>query len=193
MRPSGPSPPPMTSPRNTPRAPLPPEQDIRPMMQTLLAERFGLKVRRERRELPSYDLVLARNESALGPQLTRSTVDCEKWLADKKPQLGAGGRSPVMPTGLRPACMLLATRTYLSGGTRTIAQLAGTLQSMVGRPVLDRTGLTGAFDIDLRWDGAETGAKPGTVSADATSIFTAVQEQLGLKLEPRRSPFDVLV
>ena len=72
-------------------------------------------------------------------------------------------------------------------------KLTVTLQSMVGRPVLDRTGLTGTFDIDLRWDGAETGAKPESVAADATSIFTAVQEQLGLKLEPGRSAFDVVV
>ena len=89
--------------------------------------------------------------------------------------------------------MLLATRTYLSGGTRTIEQLAVALQSMVGRPVVDRTGLVGTFNIDLRWDGAEAGAKPETISVDATSIFTAVQEQLGLKLEPSRSPFDVVV
>ena len=176
-----------------PEGSSPTPQEIRVMMQSLLTDRFGLKIRRERRELPSYDLVFARNDKALGPQLTRSDVDCEKWLADKKPQLGAGGPSPVMPAGLRPACMLLATRTYMSGGTRTIAQLAVALQSMARRPVIDRTGLMGTFNIDLRWDGAETGAKPETVSVDATSIFTAVQEQLGLKLEPGRSPFDVVV
>jgi uncharacterized protein (TIGR03435 family) len=176
-----------------PEGSSPTPEEIRVMMQTLLADRFGLKIRRERRELPSYDLVLARTDKVLGLQLTRSDIDCEKWLADKKPQIGAGGPSPVMPTGLRPACMMLATRTYISGGTRTIAQLAVTLQSMARRPVIDRTGLTGTFNIDLRWDGAETGAKPETVSADAASIFTAVQEQLGLKLEPSRSPFDVVV
>jgi hypothetical protein len=94
-----------------PEGSKPTQQEIRAMMQALLADRFGLKVRRE---LPSYDLVLSRRDGALGPQLTRSDVDCEQWLAGKRPQLGAGGPSPVMPTGLRPACVSGASN--IAGG-----------------------------------------------------------------------------
>jgi uncharacterized protein (TIGR03435 family) len=77
---------------------------------------------------------------------------------------------------------MIATRHFLTGGTRTIAQLAVTLQSMVARPVVDRTGLTGTFDMDLQWDDNE-----------GPSIFTALQEQLGLKLDSGQEWFDTLV
>jgi uncharacterized protein (TIGR03435 family) len=172
----------------------PTDQDVRLMLRTLLADRFGLVMHTETRELPTYSLVLARKDGKLGPQLTRSDVDCDKWIAEKRPQSRAGGPSPVSPDGFRPACMLLATRQFLTGGTRTIEQLAGPLQAFVGRPVVDRTGLTGTFDIDLRW--ATSGDLAVTANAppsDGPSIFTALQEQLGLKLEPGRAPARVFV
>lgn len=129
-----------------------------------------------------YSLVLATKTGRLGKQLHRSDVDCEQWLADKRPQADAGGSSPVAPSGKRSACMMIATRRSLTGGTRTISQLAVTLQSMVARPVVDRTGLGGAYDMDLQWDDKE-----------GPSIFTALQEQLGLKLVSGRDWFDTLV
>jgi uncharacterized protein (TIGR03435 family) len=172
----------------------PTEANVRAMLQRLLADRFNLRARRERRDMPAYDLVLARANGQLGPQLARSNVDCDKWIAEKRPQFGAGGPSPVTPAGTRPACLLVATRTYLSGGTRTIAQLTPVLQSMVRRPVIDKTGLTGTFDIDLRWSPAGDARAVESVAADeAASIFTALQEQLGLKLETSRAPFDVVI
>ena len=157
-----------------------PERDWRPMLQRLLADRFGLVTHRETRDLPAYDLVLARQDGRLGPQLTRSDVNCEQWLAEKKPQIGGGGPSPVAPGGQRPACMLMTTKTFMTGGTRTIASLAGPLQSLSGRPVVDKTGLAGTFNVDMKW--GEDG-----------SVFTALQEQLGLKLEPSTAPFEVVV
>ena len=63
------------------------------MLRTLLADRFGLVTHRETREMPMDTLVLARKDGTLGPQLVRSTVDCDKWLADKRPQIGEG--SPI--------------------------------------------------------------------------------------------------
>lgn len=80
------------------------------MLRTLLADRFGLKTHRETREMPIYSLVVARKEGVLGPQLVRSTIDCEQWMAEKRPQIGAGSASAVAPGGKRPVCMTLATR-----------------------------------------------------------------------------------
>ncbi len=171
------------------------DQDRRAMLQTLLADRFGLKTHRETRELPMYALVMARKDGALGPRLVRSNVDCAKWIAEKRPQAGAGGPSGLAPGGQRSACMMLTTRRFIVGGTRTTQELTASLQSLTGRPVVDRTGLTGAFDFDLEWTSGTiappVGANPP--ADDGPSIFTALQEQLGLKLESTRGPFDVLV
>ena len=178
-----------------PPGPPPSDSQVRAMLQRLLAERFALTTHTEQRELTSYTLVVAK-EGRLGPQLHRSDVDCAQWIAEKRPQADAGGPSPVTPSGKRPACMMLATRRWLSGGTRTMAQLAATLQSMLGKPVVERTGLTGAFDVDMQWTPADGAGSPppGDASAnDGPSIFSAVQEQLGLKLLAQRDRFDVLV
>jgi uncharacterized protein (TIGR03435 family) len=173
----------------------PSDRDTRVMLQALLMDRFGLVVGRETRDLPLYELVRARKDGALGPQLERSDVDCDKWLAEGRPQIGAGGPSPVAPTGVRPACMMMATRQFLTAGTRTMQNLATSLQSLVGRPVVDRTGLTGTFNIDLQWSSGTDGAAApnATTLSEGASIFTALQEQLGLKLESGRGPFDVFV
>jgi uncharacterized protein (TIGR03435 family) len=171
----------------------PTDAETRVMLQQLLGERFRLKVRREQRELPVYRLVMARSDKRLGPQLVRSEVDCEQWLAEKRPQVGAGGPSPV-PGGRRPACTMTASRKgFLTGGTRTIAQLMSMLQPLVGRPLVDATGLSGTFDIDLVWTESTDPARPQGANADAgVSLFTALQEQLGLRLESGRSAFDVV-
>lgn len=169
----------------------PSDQDVRIMVQNLLRDRFGFTAHREQREMPIYALTLARKDGRLGAQISRSEVDCAKWIADKRPTLDAGGTSSVSPSGKRPACGMVATRKFLTGGTRTMQQLAVTLQSMLGRPVFDRTGLTGSYDIDLQWTPVESsgGAPPN----DAPSIFTALQEQLGLKVSPDRDKVEVLV
>jgi len=168
---------------------------VRQMVQRLLADRFRLVTHVETREMPLFALVLARRDGRPGAQLVRSNTNCEQWLAEGRPQMGAGGRSPVAPGGARPACMMWTSRQMLTGGTRTIQQLTASLQSLTGRPVVDRTGLTGTFDIDLQWAGDAPAAPLNgpPLSADAPSFFTALEEQLGLKLEPGRGPFDVLV
>jgi len=141
----------------------PTDEEVRAMVRQLLSERFGLRVHHEQQEQPMYSLILATKAGRPGKQLHRSDVDCEQAA---KP----------------PTCRMVATRHSLTGGTRTMAQLAVTLQSMVARPVIDRTGLTGAFDMDLQWDDKE-----------GPSIFTALQEQLGLKLESRQGLFEAVV
>jgi uncharacterized protein (TIGR03435 family) len=71
--------------------------------------------------------------------------------------------------------------------------LSASLQSLTGRPVVDRTGLTGAFDMDLHWTSAPAVGGNAHAPDDGPSIFTALQEQLGLRLESTRGPFDVVV
>jgi uncharacterized protein (TIGR03435 family) len=173
------------------------EEDTRAMLRTLLADRFGLKTHREMRELPIYSLVVARRDGALGPQLIRSSFDCDRWIAEKRPAVVAGSASPVAPGKRRPVCSLVADRNrrFITAGTRTMQHLLGPLQSMTGRPVIDRTGLTGAFDVDLQWTSGPVGPGAGAAPPvdDGPSIFVALQEQLGLRLEPGRAPFDVVV
>ncbi len=168
----------------------PTDEMVRGMVRNLLGERFGFTAHDEKREMPVYALTLARKDGRLGARMKRSEVDCAKWNEEKRPTADAGGPSPVSPTGKRPACGMLATRRFLTGGTRTTRQLAVTLQSMVGRPVIDQTGLGGAYDVDLQWAAENNG---DTQQGDAPSIFTAVQEQLGLKLASQKTQVDVLV
>jgi len=164
------------------------------MLQKLLADRFGLQVRRDKRELPMYALTLMRKDGAAGPRLVRSNIDCEKIPTDGRPEAAAGRPSAVSPNKFRGECRMMVTRQYLTAGTRSIQHLAVSLQSILGRPVVDRTGLTGTFDMDLQWSGDVGGPPAGNTSpTDAPTIFTAVQEQLGLRLESTRGAFDVVV
>jgi uncharacterized protein (TIGR03435 family) len=171
----------------------PTESETRLMLQQLLEDRFKLSLRTETRELPVYRLVLARTDGQLGSRLVRSNVDCDAWLAEKRPQIGMAGSSPV-PGGRRPACMITGSRQgFITGGTRTLAELAVPLQAFAGRPVIDETGLTGTFDIDLIWTPDERLAPAATQPDVGISLFAALEEQLGLKLEPARRPFQVRV
>ena len=178
-----------------PSGPRPSDGEVRLMVQNLLAERFSLSLRRDKREVPAYALVLAHKDKHLGPQIHPSNIDCAEWIAAKRPKVDAGGPSPVAPSGKRPACMMIATRRYLTGGTRTIAELAVVLQSMVSRPVIDRTGLTGAYDLDLKFAPTDLKANEDSASApDADpSIFAALQDQLGLKLKTDKETVDGFV
>jgi uncharacterized protein (TIGR03435 family) len=178
-----------------PSEPIRTEDDRRAMLRTLLAERFALKTHREKREMPIYALVMARRDGTLGPQLVRSTIDCEQWIAEKRPRIGAGSPSSVAPGGKRPVCQMLTTRRFIAAGTQTMQQLADVLQVLSGRPVANRTGLAGTFDFDLQWTSGPVAPAPGANPAvdDGPSIFAALQEQLGLRLESGRDTFDVVV
>lgn len=139
-----------------------PERHWRPMLQKVLVDRFGLAVHRDMREVPTYDLLLARRDGALGTQLVRRDGSCD---------------TP-------PACTLLVNRQSLTARTQVIEKITPALQSLTGRPVVDRTGLTGTFDIDLKWS---------ATGDDGPSIFTALQEQLGLRLESSKGRAEVVV
>jgi uncharacterized protein (TIGR03435 family) len=147
-----------------------PEEQLRKMLQTLLADRFQLRSHHELKALPAYAFVVGKNGSKM-----------------KARTPGDGG----------PGFRLVFQGARLPGRNASLAQLAFVLQAIVlDRPVLDKTGLTGNFDFDLSWTPNETqfGGKGASMPADPDSpdIFTAVQEQLGLRLESQRDPVDVL-
>jgi uncharacterized protein (TIGR03435 family) len=168
-----------------------PERDWRPMLQQLLRDRFRLVTHRETRELPVYELVLVARDGSLGPRLTRSDVDCEKLTAERRAQAAAGRSAPVAGPRQTPVCTMLTSRQSMIARGRPIQALLGPLQSLTGRPVVDRTRLTGNFDLDMQW--TMSGDLGVTAAGDGPSIFTTLQEQLGLKLEPSRASFEVVV
>ena len=170
------------------------------MLRSLLAERFKLVVHHETRTAPIYVVVLARSDGKLGPQLQHSDVDCQALAAAR----GAGPPPPPPVPGDRPLCgamVGLGPVAMLRAGAQTMPALANMLSRMTGRIVIDRTGLTGAFDVDVRFNGEDLAGLPsppaGTdrpaPAADTVSLFTALQEQLGLKLDAQRGPIDVVV
>jgi uncharacterized protein (TIGR03435 family) len=146
--------------------------DVRAMLQNLLAERFGLRSHREQRELPMYALVVAREDRRLGPQLVPVDTDCA--IAQ---------------------CNAFVTTSFFRASGTLLSGFVQQLEMILHEPIVDRTGLTGRFNIDVRW--APQGDR-GIDPADATveqraAIFTALPEQLGLRLQPIRGPVDVIV
>jgi uncharacterized protein (TIGR03435 family) len=151
--------------------------EIREMVQALLSERFQLKVHRQTRELPAYALVVAKN----GPKLTEA----------KNPnslQLSSRGKGEITFEGV------------------PMSFLATQLTKMTERTVLDRTGLTGSYDFTLSWTPDEKQKKTSKVKAggggkaasttdhaNGPSVFTALEKQIGLKLQATKGPVEVLV
>ena len=160
------------------------------LLRSLLEERFKLNAHMESRTSSVYVLLLARSDGTLGPTLRPSLVDCEALLEAARgnpPQ-----PMPPPPAG-RPQCgSLMGFGTLVTGGA-TMSKLVAALSSgtAVGSTVLDRTGLSGSYDIELQWR-PERAVSPAS-APDGPSIFTAVQEQLGLRLDRRRDSMDVLV
>jgi uncharacterized protein (TIGR03435 family) len=130
---------------------------------------------------------VAQGNGHLGPQLKPADNHCSDPLI----------KAPASPEAqaATPRCSIVATRTQLWGDAATMPNLASTLQSMVGRPVVDKTGLRGRFDIRLKWASMQLSADGPTDadSPDSESLFTALREQVGLKLIPQKETFDVLV
>jgi uncharacterized protein (TIGR03435 family) len=155
------------------------------MLRTLLAERFKLRVHKVTRSLPVYALTVAR-EGRLGPSLRPSSVDCAAYRVERAKNPGT--QQPQSLDG-RPLCL----SEYSFGPTMgmqsagAISSLIRMLQGQVDRPVVDATGLEGSYE----W--AVSFALTGAANSDAATIYTAVQEQLGLKFEPRTAPYEVLV
>jgi uncharacterized protein (TIGR03435 family) len=154
-----------TAGRNAPAA------EIRVMLGSLLAERFALRVRRETREMPIYALTMARADRRPGSELIASPGDCLQRRM----------------CGLTSSISGAVERTR--GGDVRMSQVASFLTLLVrDRMVVDRTGLDGIFNLQLEW----TPDDRVTADSAAPSLWTALQEQLGLKLESTRGPIEVL-
>lgn len=164
--------------------------DRRTMKVALLAERFSFRGRVEMRDRPAFDLVKARGDGRLGPGLVPYEVDCHTVALAARDAATNGAPPP--PESVGTECSVRVGRGGVVGAM-PIWLLASALRSAAGREVVDKTGITGTFRVNL------TFAQPATAGADAPtadtlpSIFTALQEQLGLRLEPSRAPMRVLV
>jgi uncharacterized protein (TIGR03435 family) len=170
------------------------------MLRSLLADRFKLVVHNENWELPVFALILVRADGRLGPELRRASVDCAAVASTRSPS--TENRPPPARSGDRPGCgSRVIPGAIIAGGitmrdlVRGLSMLSNTGSSL-GRMVIDRTGLSRAFDINLHFTPdriPDFGPGGPVIDPNGPSIFTALQEQLGLKLDAQRGPVDVLV
>jgi uncharacterized protein (TIGR03435 family) len=161
------------------------QDEIRTMTRAFLRDRFTLTAHVERRQLPVYHLTQVRPGAPFGPGLERAAFDCSNPAVRKEAVAAALAARPG-----RMVCGFTVDTGTLDAGAATMETLAQVLTPQTGRPVIDRTGLAGAFNVSLKWTPSLGTDAP---TADTVSIFTAVQEQLGLKLESATAPLDVVV
>jgi bla regulator protein BlaR1 len=178
----------------------PKEGEVSLMLQSLLADRFQLKIHHETKELPIYALVVANKDGKLGPQLTESKEgSCTPFDPSKPPAPPDPSKPPTLGCG----GMFMGPDRLRAAGVE-VDRLTPVLSRILGRTVIDKTGLTGKFDIQAQWTpdqnqlqamagGAQPDAQVPQFDPNGPSIFTALQEQLGLKLESQKGPVDVLV
>jgi uncharacterized protein (TIGR03435 family) len=174
---------------------------IQRAMQTLLADRFQLKLHRESRDLDIYALVMAKPGGGPGPGLKKSDIDCAEIARGRRGQPPPQGPPPIPAGGGPIPCSIMGTPGIIRVGGFPISQITTMLGGMTGRMVVDRTGLTGNWEFVLTFAPPQGGPPPGAQlppgipapDPDAPSLFTALQEQLGLKLESTKGPVDVSV
>ena len=163
-------------------------------LQALLKERFQLTARREVMQRPVYALVLARPDRKLGPSMRPAEFDCEALRERAAAATRAGEPSPYPPaTDTRIACGVRSTPGRILQGGATLNEFRAILSRAVGRPVLDRTGLTGRWDFLLTYTPDAPLRAGDPAPGDSPDLFTALQEQLGLKLEATTGPVEMLV
>ena len=177
------------------------------MIRSLLAERFKLVVRNETKEMPIYALIVARSDGKLGAQLKPSEVDCAALMAAGRGR-GRGPLPPPPPPGPPSAgapmqCGIRIGMGNMAVGGSPMTQVANSLSMFAGRIVVDKTGLAGSYDFTLTWTPDQLPPRPPgapeplingvPIDTNGPSLFTAVQEQLGLKLDSQRGPVAVLV
>jgi uncharacterized protein (TIGR03435 family) len=159
-------------------------REARSALQKLLADRVKLVFHTETRDLSTYSLLVADNGSKLQPTLSPETDETK----------GPGpGRM-----GTKQMRMQRGGDEVYGIGAQGIStdDLAQQLSRQLGTPVVNKTGLKGRYDFNLHWNDAATGSSRNEASSESASepsLFTAIQDQLGLKLEPRKAPMDVLV
>jgi uncharacterized protein (TIGR03435 family) len=187
------------------RSPDGPPREVFLMIRSVLLERFKLKMHLETREMPVFELVRARADGSLGPELRESTSGCDAIIA----AVNAGAPVPPRQPGEPPPCgAMRGPARVIAGGlpmeqfakmlTNIMADANGPAGGVGARLVIDKTGLTGRFAFTLAWTPEKipeatppSGIPP--IDPNGPPLVTALQEQLGLKLQPARSPLDVVV
>ncbi len=156
--------------------------DLLAMMRNLLAERFALKVHREVRPMPNLRVTLARSDGSLGPKLQRVERDCSKPEPNFRFSHSYGVGS------------------YRASGQEWKSFVSILETSLTGRPIDDKTGLSGQFDITLEWNPDIARVPESVINAPTLAqlearpiLFTAIREQLGLRVDPDTAPIEVLV
>jgi uncharacterized protein (TIGR03435 family) len=156
------------------------QEQMRPMVQSLLMDRFQLKTHWETRDMPTYNLIVAKNGARLKLSENQSPV-----RLDAQPRGTVRTIAKPSPAGIA---------LTMSVNAVPIDMLVATLQSYAGRPLFDKTGLNGLFDAQLEFFLEAGGPAPQPVASDSGPTFAAaIEEQLGLKLESSRGPVEVLV
>jgi uncharacterized protein (TIGR03435 family) len=191
-------------------------KEMRPLLKNLLIERFKLKAHTESRDMRIYDLVIARSDGKLGPDIKPSKSDCsnvDELNAKRAEALAKGDLAAIMP---KPGEVLTCTvspniaggptNISMHGDGQEIKQLIEVLTQLTGRHVRDKTGLTGRYDFDMKLDlrqllamargmgvNVPAAAEANLPESDGSSLMTTLNEQLGLKLDSTRAPVDVLI
>ena len=166
-------------------------------LRQLLAERAQLKFRREVQQRPVYALALARADGTLGANIKPARIDCDALQPKVEAALKAGQPSPLppatetyFPCGLRSSGG--QTRLIRSGGVG-LFEFRQELGVLTGRTVIDRTGLTGNWDFHLTFTPPDRLAAAAGTDNPVPDLFTAVREQLGLKLDSSEGPVNMFV
>ena len=178
---------------------IPTTEQAQKMLQALLEERFGLQVRHETKDGPIYALTVAKG----GVKAKKSADQTPLTFGAPPPGGPAGGPPPPPPPfnpgGPMPRGMMMVGLGQLRATAQTMTGFAGLLTGSAGRKVVDRTSLEGLYDFELSWTPDQI---PANLPADVPfprpdpngpSIFTALQEQLGLKLESATGPLESIV
>ena len=162
------------------------------MVKSLLADRFGLKSHVEQKRLPVIAVVLARTDGRLGPGLRRPAVDCGNGSDPRpptsRPRTSDPSGSPFPCGGARMTVVDGVRRLRLNGQPLINVFAVSGARAGLGRPLVDRTGLTGIFDIAVDWE-----IPAEALPRDGGDALSAIQDQLGLKLVRRDEMLDVLV
>lgn len=187
-------------------------KELPQLLRTLLADRFKLKTHTETRELPVYDLVLARSDGRLGPDMKPSKSECPTSDEIAARQGAALAKGDVASFIGKPGPCMITTDTsggplnlLMRGDGQEMKQLVDQLMALTGRTVRDKTGLTGRYDFAMKMDiqmvlalakrmGADIPAAAANIpQSDGASLMTTLNEQLGLKLESTRDGVTVVV
>ena len=176
-------------------------EGLLPMVRTLLAERFALRTRTDTRQMPAYVLTFARRDRQLGPQIRPTQADCSGQKILSQDEIRASVRDGWPPCGMT-FVVNFTTKTATGSAVQmrfrrsatSMDDLAFSFQGAVERPVVNRTGLDGLYDVEYSY--SPRPADPGVTSAfgpEAPGVLAAVEEQLGMKLEAERTEVPVLV